>query len=225
MLQVVDEIVAAGGKAVFHTMDMTKPETIKALMDDTAKDLGRIDVLVNNASNVMLPDGTVEELTLEMWDDIFTSDLRGTFYAIKCALPYMRAQKKGSIVNIGSCASANGDVGAAAYGCAKAGINSLTEYTAMQYGKDNIRCNCIRPGLIVTPQNAAMLPDYFMNIFMDNSMVNRVGCPEDIGHLAVFLGSDESEFVTAQIINVDGGTNSHATTTAQFRALGKRTMG
>ena len=76
-------------------MDMTKPETIKALMDDTAKDLGRIDVLVNNASNVMLPDGTVEELTLEMWDDIFTSDLRGTFYAIKCALPYMRAQKKG----------------------------------------------------------------------------------------------------------------------------------
>ena len=220
---VVDRILAEGGKASFHRMDLTDLSTVEALIDDTVEQYGKIDVLVNNAANVGLPDGTVTELTLEMWDDIFTSDIRGTFYAIKCALPHMQKNGGGSIINIGSMASCAGDLGATAYACAKAGVNMLTSSVALQYGKDNIRCNCVRPGLIVTPENDAYVSQELKDIFLSNIEVNRYGCPEDIGHICVYFGSDESEYVTGQIINVDGGLNSHVTTVAQFRELGSRT--
>ena len=221
--EVVDEIVAEGGKASYHFMDITQAESIEALMADTAKEFGKIDILVNNAANVALKDGRVDELTLEMFDDIVQSDLRGTFYAIKCALPFMLENGGGSIVNIGSMASCGGDLGSTAYACAKAGVDILTQYTAQQYGKQGIRCNCIRPGLIVTPQNEAKVPQALKDIFMGSIMVSRYGCPEDIAHAAVYFGSDESAYVTGQIINVDGGMNSHAPTVAQFREMGSRT--
>ena len=221
--EVVDEIVAEGGKASYHHMDITQAESIEALMADTAKEFGKIDILVNNAANVALKDGRVDELTLEMFDAIVQSDLRGTFYAIKCALPFMLENGGGSIVNIGSMASCGGDLGSTAYACAKAGVDILTQYTAQQYGKQGIRCNCIRPGLIVTPQNEAKVPQALKDIFMGSIMVNRYGCPEDIAHAAVYFGSDESAYVTGQIINVDGGMNSHAPTVAQFREMGSRT--
>ena len=221
--EVVDEIVAEGGKASYHHMDITQAESIEALMADTAKEYGKIDILVNNAANVALKDGRVDELTLEMFDDIVQSDLRGTFYAIKCALPFMLENGGGSIVNIGSMASCGGDLGSTAYACAKAGVDILTQYTAQQYGKQGIRCNCIRPGLIVTPQNEAKVPQALKDIFLGSIMVNRYGCPEDIAHAAVYFGSDEAAYVTGQIINVDGGMNSHAPTVAQFREMGSRT--
>ena len=221
--EVVDEIVAEGGKASYHHMDITQAESIEALMADTAKEYGKIDILVNNAANVALKDGRVDELTLEMFDDIVQSDLRGTFYAIKCALPFMLENGGGSIVNIGSMASCGGDLGSTAYACAKAGVDILTQYTAQQYGKQGIRCNCIRPGLIVTPQNDAKVPQALKDIFLGSIMVDRYGCPEDIAHAAVYFGSDESAYVTGQIINVDGGMNSHAPTVAQFREMGSRT--
>ena len=221
--EVVDEIVAEGGKASYHFMDITQAESIEALMADTAKEYGKIDILVNNAANVALKDGRVDELTLEMFDDIVQSDLRGTFYAIKCALPFMLENGGGSIVNIGSMASCGGDLGSTAYACAKAGVDILTQYTAQQYGKQGIRCNCIRPGLIVTPQNEAKVPQALKDIFLGSIMVNRYGCPEDIAHAAVYFGSDESAYVTGQIINVDGGMNSQAPTVAQFREMGSRT--
>ena len=221
--EVVDEIVAEGGKASYHFMDITQAESIEALMADTARDYGKIDILVNNAANVALKDGRVDELTLDMLDAIVQSDLRGTFYAIKCALPFMLENGGGSIVNIGSMASCGGDLGSTAYACAKAGVDILTQYTAQQYGKQGIRCNCIRPGLIVTPQNEAKVPQALKDIFLGSIMVNRYGCPEDIAHAAVYFGSDESAYVTGQIINVDGGMNSHAPTVAQFREMGSRT--
>ena len=221
--EVVDEIVAEGGKASYHHMDITQAESIEALMADTAKEFGKIDILVNNAANVALKDGRVDELTLEMFDAIVQSDLRGTFYAIKCALPFMLENGGGSIVNIGSMASCGGDLGSTAYACAKAGVDILTQYTAQQYGKQGIRCNCIRPGLIVTPQNEAKVPQALKDIFLGSIMVSRYGCPEDIAHAAVYFGSDESAYVTGQIINVDGGMNSHAPTVAQFREMGSRT--
>ena len=220
---VVDEIVKAGGEASYHFMDITDPASIDALMADTVEKYGKIDILVNNAANVALKDGRVDELTIEMWDAIFQSDMRGTFYTTKCALPYMQKNNGGSIVNIGSMASCAGDLGSTAYACAKAGVDMLTQSVALQYGKSNIRCNCVRPGLIVTPQNEAHVPQALKDIFLSNIMVNRYGCPEDIGYMCVYLGSDESSYVTGQIMTVDGGLNSHTTTVAQFRAMASRT--
>lgn len=221
---VVESIRQEGGEAFYHFMDITAPESIEQLFADTAEKYGKIDILVNNAANVSLKDGRVDELTLEMWDNIFQSDMRGTFYATKCVLPYMqRNENGGSIINIGSMASCSGDLGSTAYACAKAGVNMLTQYTATQFGKENIRCNCIRPGLVVTPENEARIPQALKDIFTSNIMVNRYGCPEDIGHLCVYFASDESAYVTGQIINVDGGLNSHVSTVAQFRQLNSRT--
>ena len=221
---VVDEIVSAGGEAFYHFMDITVIESIDQLMADTVEKYGKIDILVNNAANVGLKDGRVDELTLEMWDAVFQSDVRGTFYATKCVLPYMtKDEQGGSIINIGSMASCGGDLGSTAYACAKAGVDMLTQSTALQYGKQNVRCNCVRPGLIVTPQNAAYVPQAVKDIFLSNICVNRYGCPEDIGHMCVYLASDESAYVTGQIVNVDGGLNSHVSTVAQFKEMNSRT--
>ena len=99
----------------------------------------------------------------------------------------------------------------------------LTKYTALQYGKQNIRCNCVRPGLIVTPENEARVPQVLKDIFTSNIMVNRYGCPEDIGHMCVYLASDESEYFTGQVVTVDGGLNAHVSTVAQFKELNSRT--
>lgn len=220
---VVDSIVAEGGKAAFHAMDITDPASIEKLVEDTAATYGHIDVLVNNAANVALKDGRVDELTIEMWDAIFQSDMRGTFYVTKCVLPHMIKNGGGSVINIGSMASCGGDLGSTAYASAKAGVDMFTKSVALQYGKQNVRCNCVRPGLIVTPDNEAKVPQALKDIFLSNIMVNRYGCPEDIGHACVYFGSDESAYVTGQIITVDGGLNSHAPTVAQFRSMGSRT--
>ena len=166
----------------------------------------------------------MDELSLEMWDAVFQSDVRGTFYATKCVLPYMQKNENGgSIINIGSMASCGGDLGSTAYACAKAGVDMLTQSTALQYGKQNIRCNCVRPGLIVTPENEASVPQALKDVFLSNIMVNRYGCPEDSGHMCVYLASDESAYVSGQIVNVDGGLNSHVSTVAQFREMNSRT--
>lgn len=221
---VVERIKNEGGEASYHFMDITVTESIDKLFEDTAEKYDKIDILVNNAANVALKDGRVDELTLEMWDAIFQSDIRGTFYATKCVIPYMQKNENGgSIVNIGSMASCAGDLGSTAYACAKAGVDLLTQSTALQFGKQNIRCNCVRPGLIVTPENEAHVPQPVKDIFTSNIMVNRYGCPEDIGHMCVYLASDESSYVTGQIVNVDGGLNSHVPTVAQFKQLNSRT--
>ena len=219
----VDRIVKEGGEAFYHFMDITDTASIEKLFADTAEKYGKIDVLVNNAANVALKDGRVDELTLDMWDAIFQSDMRGTFYATKSVLPYLQKNGGGSIINIGSMASCSGDLSSTAYACAKAGVDKLTQYTALQYGKQNIRCNCVRPGLIVTPENEAHVPQALKDIFTSNIMVNRYGCPEDIGYMCVYLASDESAYFTGQIVTVDGGLNSHVSTVAQFRQLNSRT--
>lgn len=220
---VVDAIAQEGGEAYYHFMDITQTDSIEALFKDTAEKYGKIDILVNNAANVGLKDGRVDELTLEMWDNIFSSDIRGTFYAIKCVLPYLRENKGGSIINIGSMASCGGDLGSTAYACVKAGVDMLTQSTALQYGKENIRCNCVRPGLIVTPDNEANVPQVVKDIFLNNIMVNRYGCPKDIANMCVYLASDESEYFTGQILTVDGGMNSHVPTVGEFKKMSART--
>ena len=220
---VAGRIQREGGEASYHFIDMASADSIAQLFADTNEKYGKIDILVNNAANVGLKDGRVDELTLEMWDAIFQSDLRGTFYATKCVIPYMRKNENGgSIINIGSVASCGGDLGNTAYGCAKAGVDMLTQYTALQYGKEKIRCNCIRPGLIVTTENEGRIPQILKDIFISNNMVDRYGCPEDIGHLCVYFASEESVYVTGQVVNADGGLCSHSPTVAQFRQMNSR---
>lgn len=221
---VVDEITAAGGEAFYCRMDITVPESIEELMATVYEHYGRIDVLVNNAANIALKDGPLEEVTLEMWDAIMQSDLRGTFLATKAVLPYLRKNENGGvIINMGSMASIGGDLSSTAYACAKSGVDTLTRYVALQYGKENIRCNCIRPGLIVTPDNEKYTPEEVRQVFVNSILGNRYGRPEDVAWLCVYLASDESAYMSGQVLNMDGGMNSHIPTTAQMREMTGRT--
>ena len=222
--KVVDEIEAAGGQAWFHAFDLTNTDSMHALIADTAEKFGRIDVLINNAAGMGLKDGRVDELTLEQFNAVVSTDLGGTFNMIKEVLPFLlKNENGGNIINIGCMASAGGDVGTIEYACAKAGVDKLTEYVACMYGPSKVRCNCIRPGLIVTPQNEGRIPDVLKDIFLSNILGPRYGAPEDIGHLCVYLASDEAAYMNGQVLTCDGGLNSHTPTVAQFRAMAGRT--
>ena len=222
--KVVDEIEAAGGSAWFHAFDLTSTDSMHTLITDVAEKYGRIDVLINNAAGMGMKDGRVDELTLEQFSAVVATDLGGTFNMIKEVLPHMlKNENGGSIVNIGSMASAGGDLGTIAYACAKAGVDKLTEYVACMYGPSGVRCNCVRPGLIVTPQNEARIPDALKTICLSNILGPRYGAPEDIGHLCVYLASDEAAYMNGQVLTCDGGLNSHTPTVAQFRLMSGRT--
>lgn len=222
--RVVDEITSQGGKAWFHSFDLTNKDAMHTLIVDVAEKYGHIDVLINNAAGMGLKDGRVDELSYEEFNTVVNTDLGGTFNMIKEVLPFlMKNENGGTIINIGSMASAGGDLGTIAYACAKAGIDKLTEYVACMYGPSGIRCNCIRPGLIVTPQNEGRIPDSLKDIFLSNILGTRCGKPDDIGNLCVYLASDEAEYMNGQIFNCDGGLNSHIPTVAQFRSNSGRT--
>jgi len=217
--EVVDEIIQIGGKAIYHKLDILSEESIKSLIDDVYNQFGHIDVLVNNAASVDAMDGNVTEITAESWDHMLASDLKSVFLACKYTIHYMLENKKGSIINIGSSSGVAGNLGWSAYGPSKAAVANLSKNIAYQYGKQGIRCNCIHPGLIVTPQNQANIPDFFKNIYLDCIETERVGCPEDIGYLALFLASDMSGFVTSTEILCDGGMMSHGPTYDFLRKL------
>ena len=217
--EVVNEISQAGGEASFHRFDFKDEEAIRALISDTVRDYGHVDIVVNNAASVDAMDGNVADLTAEQWDYMLASDLKSVFLVSKYAILQMQKQNGGSIINIGSTAGMAGNLGWSAYGPAKAAVVNLTKNIAYQYGKDNIRCNCIQPGLIVTPQNEANVPDWFRNIYLDEIEVNRYGCPDDIGYAALFFASDEAAFVTSQTITVDGGMMFHAPFNTPLRKM------
>lgn len=217
--EVVKQLKELGGSASYHKLDISIEDSIKKLIEDTVNEFGKIDILVNNAANVNAQDGNVADITCEQWDEMLASDLRSVFLVSKYAIIEMVKKQKGSIINIGSTAGVAGNLGWSAYGPAKAGVANLTKNIAYQYGKNGIRCNCIQPGLIVTPQNDASVPQFFRDIYLDEIEVNRYGNPDDIGYAALYFASDEAEFVTSQIITVDGGMMSHAPMNTPLRKL------
>ena len=181
-----------------------------------------IDVLINNAGLALGVDKEYEG-NMDDYTTMIDTNITALLHMTRLIVPGMIERNCGHIINIGSMASCGGDLGSTAYACAKAGVDMLTKSTALQYGKQNIRCNCVRPGLIVTPENEAYVPQVLKDIFLNNIMVNRYGCPADIANMCVYLGSDESGFFSGQVVTVDGGLNSHVSTVGEFKKLSSRT--
>jgi NAD(P)-dependent dehydrogenase (short-subunit alcohol dehydrogenase family) len=134
-------------------------------------------------------------------------------------LPIMVAQRQGAIVNTASQSGLAGDLGLTAYGVAKAGVVSLTQYVATQYGAYGIRCNSVAPGLTMTPTVERVMTPAMQQVFVKQSLLQRAATPDDVANVIAFLASDEAAFVTGQVISVDGGLRTHLPTTPDMAAL------
>jgi NAD(P)-dependent dehydrogenase (short-subunit alcohol dehydrogenase family) len=214
---VVAAIREAGGEALAVHLDALKDESIATMVETAHKTYGRIDVLYNN---VGFTDGardtTVTGLDWAYWDVVMQLNLRSTVYATRCALPLMIEGGGGSVINTASMAAVQGMTQPTAYAAAKSGVFAFSRSVAVQYGPQNVRCNTIAPGLIMTTR-APSWPKPVLDTFRKHTLVPRFGAPEDIGHLAVYLASDESGYVTGQVFQVDGGVGIVNPVTADLR--------
>jgi NAD(P)-dependent dehydrogenase (short-subunit alcohol dehydrogenase family) len=217
---VVESIRSAGGNAWARTFDAFSAESIAALIHWTRDTCGAVHVLHNNVGATdPTKDLAVADLDLDCWDRTMALCLKSMVVGCKYALPIMVAQGGGSIVNTSSQSGLSGDLGFTAYGAAKAGVISLTQHVATQYGARGIRCNAIAPGLTMTAAVERVLPPPMQQIFIRQNLLPRAATPEDIAHVVSFLASDEAAFITGQVISVDGGLRAHLPTTADMAAL------
>lgn len=205
---VADEIRAAGGVAEVHLGDVTRAEDMQAMADQALAAWGRIDILVNNAG--IIKDNLLFKMSVADWDAVMGVHLRGSFLWSRAAQTFMVERKWGRIVNLSS-TSAYGSRGQANYAAAKAGIQGFTKTLAIELGPFGINVNAIAPGFIATEMTRAsaarmgMEWDDFVALYVSEIPARRVGEPSDIANVVAFLVSEESSYVTGQIIDVAGG--------------------
>ncbi|HEY6393974.1 MAG TPA: glucose 1-dehydrogenase [Candidatus Binataceae bacterium] len=210
--KVAAEIAASGGKAAAIRADVTKREHIDAMIDFAVSRFGRLDFLHNNAFGLPALSASTEaaapvgSLSDTIWDQMIDVGLSAVFRAIRKAIPIMRSQGSGAIVNTASISGLRADYGVAAYNAAKAGVINLTRVVAIEYASAGIRCNCICPGAIHTPllQPALDQPGFAQRIKAAIPM-GRLGKPEEMANVVLFLASEAASFVTGAAFVADGG--------------------
>lgn len=209
------EIEASGGKALFIHTDIADEGSVKAAFAVIAERFGRLDVLYNNASVFLGGRDTVlDELPSAIWKKVQSINLDGLFYCSQNALHLMKA-RGGSIINTASSAALVGVPGCAAYTATKGATVALTMSMAVDYGKYNIRCNCIAPAAIMTDmvKESNLNDPEFDNEFFKKQItpLRRWGKPEDIAEIACFLASDEASYINGAVIPADGGITMNGT--------------
>lgn len=195
-------------QATFIQADLSKPDEIAGAVGSTVRQLGGLDILVNNAG--IMFEKTVEEMSEADWDQMMAINLKAPFLLTKHAMPFLKQKKRGNIINIGSIEGLASNPGHPAYSASKAGIHGFTAAVAVDHGRDGVRCNAIAPGWINSDLSDAYIDSMedsarVRRELMSMHPVGRLGEPRDIGHLAVWLASDESSFVTGQVYVIDGG--------------------
>jgi NAD(P)-dependent dehydrogenase (short-subunit alcohol dehydrogenase family) len=211
----------AGVRACALQVDLGDEVSVIAMVQAAVRALGGLDILHNNAADTKLSgtrDMPVERVDTEVWDAILRINLRGAMVASRAAIPHLRARGGGVIVNTSSNAALAGALSHSGYSASKAAINSLTQSIATQHGKEGIRCNAISPGLIVTPATQdSYAASGIAELMLRHQLAPRLGRPEDIAAALVFLASDEAQFITGQVICVDGGSLAHQPYVADLR--------
>jgi NAD(P)-dependent dehydrogenase (short-subunit alcohol dehydrogenase family) len=203
--RVANSINDAGGKAKAIACNMGDMNDVQKLIIETITAFGRIDILVNNAATNPTF-GPVIETNEAAFDKIMNVNVKGPFELAKKAYPFMKEKKSGSIINISSVGGLRPEAGLGIYSMSKAALISLTKVMAKEWGDDNIRANVICPGLIKTKFSEALWSnDKIMHTMMKMLPIKRVGTPEEIAALALFLGSDASAYCTGSVFTADGG--------------------
>ena len=201
--EVVNEIAAGGGKAIFTQADVRKADEVSGMVDRVVKEFGCLDILINNAG--VTRDNLCARMSEEEWDFVVAVNLKGTFLCAQAAYRPMRKQKYGRIVNTSSVVS-RGNMGQVNYSASKAGVIGLTRTLALEYARSHITVNCIAPGFIDTPM-AAALDDKVKALALEHIPLSRMGQPEEVANLHLFLASEEAAYITGQVIFLDGGAS------------------
>ena len=201
------EIRKAGDEATYIHLDVTIEANWRTAIETAVDRYGTLNVLVNNAGIVIQK--SIEDTSEEEWDRVMGVNAKGAFFGSKHAIPAMRLAGGGSIVNISSVGGLVGPpVGSAAYSPSKGAIRLLTKVIAVQHAKENIRCNCIFPGSILTPMNQAYTNPAILEERQKRIPLGRIGEPEEIAYGIIYLASDESSFVTGAELAIDGGVTA-----------------
>ncbi|MDD5598147.1 MAG: 3-oxoacyl-[acyl-carrier-protein] reductase [Victivallaceae bacterium] len=200
--QTAAEFKAAGIDAAAFAADVSKLESANETIDAVLEKFGKIDILVNNAG--ITRDTLIMRMTEQDWDLVIAVNLKGTFNFTKAACRPMMKARSGKIVNIASVVGRMGNAGQANYSASKAGVIGLTKTTAKEFATRNIQVNAVAPGYIQT-EMTGKLSENATDAFLSVIPMKRGGTPEDVANVVYFLCSDDSNYVTGQVINIDGG--------------------
>lgn len=200
--QLEQELAAFGSKVKGYRSDASDYAQAEKLVDDVVAEFGKLDILVNNAG--ITQDGLLMRMSEEQWDRVLTVNLKSVFNLTKAATKPMMRAKKGSIINMTSVVGIKGNAGQANYAASKSGIIGFTKSVALELGSRNIRCNAIAPGFIETEMTGE-LDQKVVDEWRKAIPLKRGGQPEDIAKATAFLASDDSSYITGQVLQVDGG--------------------
>ena len=198
------EVSGHGGRARGFRLDVTHRNEIDTIVADIGATLGPIDILVNNAGITL--DKRSVEVTDEEWDDVLATNLTSTFTLARAVAPGMMEQRRGKIINIGSMYGKIGVPRYAAYCASKAAVEALTRSLAVEWARHGIQVNCLAPGYVNTDiPREAMADEKLRTLFLSRVPARRIGEPEEVATLAVYLASAASDFMTGQTVYLDGG--------------------
>ncbi|MDO9398282.1 MAG: SDR family NAD(P)-dependent oxidoreductase [Herbiconiux sp.] len=205
-----DELIADGHDVRFYQVDISDESAVNSVVESVVTDFGQLDVLFNNAgigysSNDKWTMADLSNTPADHWKRILDINLNGVFYVTKAALPHLRTRERSSIVINASINALVGMTGADAYTASKGALVALTRVWAVDYGRDGVRVNCLCPGSIDTPMMGPALLDPAAREHFSDNLLGRMGTPDDIASLALFLASNESGYITGTIIPIDGG--------------------
>ena len=202
--EVKQTIEENGGKASIYKCNVSDFEACETMIREIVKEHGHLDILVNNAG--ITKDGLIMKMREEDFDRVLNVNLKGTFNTIRHSARQMLKQRSGKIINISSVSGILGNVGQANYAASKAGVIGLTKTMARELGSRGITVNAIAPGFVDTEMTEVLSEEIRENA-CKQIILGRFGKPEDIANTAVFLASDKADYITGQVISVDGGMN------------------
>ena len=200
--EVRQEIEAMGGQAILVKADVADEAAVQDMVQKTADAFGRIDILVNNAG--ITRDGLLARMKEEDWDAVLSTNLKGVFLTTKAVAKLMMKQRAGRIVNMASVVGVSGNAGQANYSAAKAGVIGFTKTIARELASRGVTANAVAPGFIATDMTS-VLSDKAKEAALTGIPLGRMGTPEDVAAAVLFLVSDQSSYITGQVLHVDGG--------------------
>lgn len=200
--EVRQEIEAMGGQAILVKADVADEAAVQDMVQKTADAFGRIDILVNNAG--ITRDGLLARMKEEDWDAVLSTNLKGVFLTTKAVAKLMMQQRAGRIVNMASVVGVSGNAGQANYSAAKAGVIGFTKTIARELASRGVTANAVAPGFIATDMTS-VLSDKAKEAALTGIPLGRMGTPEDVAAAVLFLVSDQSSYITGQVLHVDGG--------------------